>query len=419
MANQTTIAAALQDKIDAKAAIKAAIESKGVTVGTVKLSDYAAKVGEIQTTGDWIRPSDWLEIDSLVTAGEQKTVGLYAIYPNNNELGMTNTVAFTVTGAHTINWGDGNIENVNSNVQAQHIYDYDLISASTYCVRGYRQVRITITPQSGANITNLQFWKRHTSVVFGKITSQWLDINISGTHLTKLNFTGNNVFANLLEKVKIYQTTNSFTDCYGLFSSLYTIQKIEINLNMSSVTTTAYMFATCYSLRILDLSNLTIPNNCNITNMFNDTYLNKIVMWSNVLTPNSTSFGVFRAMYNIQKLDLSKLNMSTITNGREWFAYMWSLQELDLSHTTLINMTTISAGAFLHSYNLKKCRLPNIRISFSVINNPLSASELNLLFGDLYDLTGQTAQTITITGCTGAATCNRAIATSKNWIVTG
>ena len=44
-----SIASELQDKIDAKAAIKAAIEAKGVTVGTVKLSDYAAKVGEIQT----------------------------------------------------------------------------------------------------------------------------------------------------------------------------------------------------------------------------------------------------------------------------------------------------------------------------------------------------------------------------------
>ena len=129
MAEQTTISAALQDKIDSKAAIKAAIEAKGVSVGDVLLSDYASKVAEIVQggSGDWIRPSDWLEIDSLVTAGEQKTVGLYAIYPNNNTLGITNKVAFAVTGNHTIDWGDGVVENVNSNVQAQHIYDYDLI----------------------------------------------------------------------------------------------------------------------------------------------------------------------------------------------------------------------------------------------------------------------------------------------------
>ena len=54
MANQTTIAAALQDKIDAKAALKTAIEAQNVPVGTVKLSDYAPKVsliGKVQGSG--------------------------------------------------------------------------------------------------------------------------------------------------------------------------------------------------------------------------------------------------------------------------------------------------------------------------------------------------------------------------------
>ena len=72
-----SIASELQDKIDSKAAIKAAIEAKGVTVGDVKLNQYASKIDEIQQggTGDWIRPSDWLPIDNLVVAGEQKQSG--------------------------------------------------------------------------------------------------------------------------------------------------------------------------------------------------------------------------------------------------------------------------------------------------------------------------------------------------------
>ena len=70
MATQTTIAAALQDKIDAKAAIKTAIEAKGVTVGAVKLSDYAAKIGEIEN----YEPEVLMYKAGLVTALSQAQI---------------------------------------------------------------------------------------------------------------------------------------------------------------------------------------------------------------------------------------------------------------------------------------------------------------------------------------------------------
>lgn len=48
-----TIAENLQTIIDSKAAIKAAIEAKGVAVGDAPLAQYASKIGEIQTGGSW------------------------------------------------------------------------------------------------------------------------------------------------------------------------------------------------------------------------------------------------------------------------------------------------------------------------------------------------------------------------------
>ena len=66
---------------------------------------------------------------------------------------------------------------------------------------------------------------------------------------------------------------------------------------------------------------------------------------------------------------------------------------------------------------MSACRLPNISKTFSVALSLMTATALNDLFGDLKDLTGFTAQTITITGATGAATCNKTIATNKNWVV--
>ena len=339
-----TIAEELQRIITAKSDFKKLMTDRmAINVGSELISQYPAMINASQLV--WVRPSDWLEIDSLVTAGEQKTVGLYAVYPTNNTLGMTNTVAFTVTGNHTIDWGDGSaLENVASNVQAQHIYDYSTISSATECSRGYRQVRITITPQSGQNITNIQFGKKHTSVIFGRIMSQWLDINISGTALTTFRFSEIS-YANLLEKVKVYQSTNACT-------------------NMSN------MFQYCYSLQ----------------------------------SPN-----------------LSNFNTAAVTNMSSMFQYCYSLQSLNLSQTTLSAVN--SAGSFANfsigTISLASVRIPNTKWSFTVANNPLSASALNTLFGDLFDLTSQTAQTITITGCTGASTCDKTIATAKNWVVVG
>lgn len=415
-----SIASELQDKINAKAAIKAAIEAKGVTVGDVKLNQYAAKIDEIQQggTGDWIRPSDWLPIDSLVVAGEQKTVGLYAIYPNVNDKGMTNTVAFTVTGNYTVDWGDGVVENFNSNVQAQHIYDYDSLSASTDCVRGYRQAIITITPQNGKNITQILFGRKHSSVVFGRISSQWLDIVISGTAISYFKIQDSFVSHNMLEKIKAIQSTGSLISLSNSFSDLYNIKIIDLNsLNTTNVTTFAGAFQST-TIQKLDLSNLIIKDGCSFDYIFNQcSYLVDLKL--PYISTRITGARFFRSCQYLQKVDFSKLDLSLVTDGREIFSFCYALQEIDLSHTTLQNITTVSAGAFLYSNSLIKVRLPNIRISFTVASNPLSATALNELFSDLFDLTDKPSQTITITGCTGAATCDKTIATNKNWTVIG
>ena len=67
------------------------------------------------------------------------------------------------------------------------------------------------------------------------------------------------------------------------------------------------------------------------------------------------------------------------------------------------------------------CRLLLLRgrkglVNFSVANTKLDAAGLNALFNSLGTTTGRT---ITITGCPGAGTCDRTIATAKGWTVSG
>jgi hypothetical protein len=125
---------------------------------------------------------------------------------------------------------------------------------------------------------------------------------------------------------------------------------------------------------------------------------------------------MFNETRNLQYVK-HNFNTSEVINMTYMF-WFTGIQVFDLSLTNLAKLTAFT-GSFSNTGSLIKIRLPQISISFTVANNPLTATELNLLFGDLADLTGLTAQTITITGCTGAATCDRTIATNKNWTVIG
>jgi hypothetical protein len=98
------------------------------------------------------------------------------------------------------------------------------------------------------------------------------------------------------------------------------------------------------------------------------------------------------------------------------FAYCTSLQSVDLSQTTLSAVTN-NLNIIANCYSMSTCRLPQIGYTFTVASSKLDASALNDLFIDLRDLTSTASQTITITGCPGAATCNQSIATAKNWVI--
>jgi hypothetical protein len=88
------------------------------------------------------RPSEWLALPTL-TEGEQKVVGLYAIYPSNSTF-----VAFTCAGNYTVNWGDGTTEDFDASTIAQRNIQYESFSGQTETFRGYKQCIITITPQT-------------------------------------------------------------------------------------------------------------------------------------------------------------------------------------------------------------------------------------------------------------------------------
>lgn len=104
----------------------------------------------------WTRPADWLAVPDL-SPTDDKIYLLVNVVPDST----TNYIAFKFTGNYTVDWGDGNTENIASGDSAIHQYDWDDISPETLTSDGYRQVLITITPQEGNNITLINFQERY------------------------------------------------------------------------------------------------------------------------------------------------------------------------------------------------------------------------------------------------------------------
>jgi hypothetical protein len=110
-----TIADKLISIANTKSAIAQSIESSGEINGTplnlegIPFSQYADKVTEIGAPNtseppDWIRPTDWLELD-IPEDTEERFTALVAVYDREE-----NYCAFVAEGAYTIDWGDGTVE---------------------------------------------------------------------------------------------------------------------------------------------------------------------------------------------------------------------------------------------------------------------------------------------------------------------
>jgi surface protein len=422
-----SIATALQAKIDEKEAIRLAIETKGVTVDpSVLLSGYPTKIDEISTGGDgYQRPSDWLEIDSLVVDLDEKFVGLYAIYEDSN------FISLSATGNYTVDWGDGIVENYTSGVQCYHQYDYaDFVG--TESTRGYRQAIVTVTP-NGGTLTNIDLQKKHNQSGLPSYTLGWLDIKMSGANISSMTI-GESIYKLALLEQFSFIGSNLVTNMYNMFYNCYALQSIPL-LDTSAVTSMSQMFYNCYALQtipLLDTSSVT-----NMHQMFSNCYaLQTIPLLDTQAVNNMTQmFYTCTALQTIPLLDTSAvtsmsqmflycyalqtiplLDTSSVTNMHQMFYYCYTLQSIPLLDTSKV---TSMYNMFGNCYALSKGTLSGTKATISYINCKLSQLALVDIFNGLVTVAGPT---ITITGNWGASSLTvgeRAIATDKGWTIVG
>jgi surface protein len=390
------------------------------------------------TPSGYQRPSDWLTLPT-VTDTDDTFVGLYAIFPSGN-----NFAAFrftTDTGDYQVDWGDGTIDTVASNVVAEHTYDYSTYDPTdaTLSSRGYKQAIIVVTPVSGELRTaNFQFRRTTTPAQNQAYATGFLDCVLSmpfadsgasivfgGTtvrhsyceQFSIKEFGNCTILSNLFNACGALQSlsladTNNVNAMTGMFNSCNALQSVPL-FDTSNVTIMTNMFLLCRSLQtvpLFDTSNVT-----NMTNMFNGCQsLQSVPLF------DTSSVEVFNQMFiscnSLQSVPL--FDTSSATSFNSMFNGCISIQEIPAFNTSSVtNMINFASGC--NSLDRTDIICP-VSVTFS--NCQHSQAELVNIFNNLVDRSATTAANINISGNWGASaltTAERDIALNKNWTITG
>jgi surface protein len=363
-------------------------------------------------SAEWVRPLDWLPMPT-VTSAQQTFVGLHAVIENGD-----NYVAFrftTSTGQYQVDWGDGTVDLVNSNVNAEHQYDFATYDTgnTTLTSRGYKQAMITVTPVSG-NLLTCNFQQRFvTSPVQNQAYSTgFLDCILSMPNASSgasIVFGGFTVRHTYVERVNVL-TIGSATNMSSMFVSCFSLQSVPL-FNTANVTTMASMFFGCQSLNSIPLFNT--ANVTNIGSMFVNCYSLQSVPSFN--TANVTSMNnMFQTCNSLQSVPL--FDTVNVTNMAFMFFGCLSLNSIPALSTAAI--TSDFGANFANGANsLNRCQMVFQR-TVSFANCQLSRDAIVEIFNNLATVTPP--QTITITGNWGVTALSAAdllIATTKGWTV--
>ena len=393
---------------------------------------------QMQVSNEWQRPSDWLPMPTNITETDQTFVGLHAVIENSD-----NYCAFSFTtsaGQYRVDWGDGNVTLHNSGTIAQCQYNYATISNSTLSSRGYKQVIVKVTPVSG-NLLSCNFQQRFvtTPVQNQAYSSGFLECILSMPNASSggsITFGGTTIRHAYCEKVDV-KTIGNATNLIGLFYNCYSLQSVPL-FNTTNVTSMTNMFYNCISLKSVPLFNTTnvtsmgnmffgcnplqsVPlfNTSNVTNMagmfFNCYSLQSVPLFNTINVTNMAY--MFNSCYSLQSVPL--FNTINVTNMAYMFQNCLSLNFIPAFITTAVttDFTTFANG----STSINRI-LMSFNRTVALQNCQLSRDALVEIFTNLTNRTATTSATIDITGNWGASaltSADRAIATNKNYVITG
>ena len=291
----------------------------------------------INDRGEWVRPSEWCDLDSL---GDIPDNTIYMTFDNTTERIDNPFLSFdigTSESKYTISIGTVS----NGAYTADTIID---VSGSTYqawlgdlTTRSYPVIRVTTSTgyikslsfNNSAKDSDGRYYQanKHSMLErYGKCTyCTW--VTNSGMHLERdklIEFAKNGVVKEGI---------------YSIWQGCYSLQNLDLSgwdTTNWAVTNMSYTWYGCYSLQNLDLSGWDTTN------------------WA-VTTMSNTWYGC----YSLQNLDLSgwdTTNWAVTTMSNTWYC-CYSLQNLDLSGWDTTNWETTINAPIRNNKCLKKVDL--------------------------------------------------------------
>jgi hypothetical protein len=331
-------------------------------------SDIVATVTQRATKADGSQMSVMI-MTATVTAGE------------------TFRMLLSGSGTATVDWGDGDSENVT-------LREYDAadgyFTPHTYAASGSRTIKI-----SGAMVTGLDCNNSRLTALDVSKNTALTYLNCDHNQLTALDVSKNTALEylecinNRLTALDVSKNTKlEHLEC--LFNNLNT-------LDVSKNTALTYLSCENNRLTALDVSK--------------NTALTVLYFYRNQLTAldvsKNTALEYLNCGYNqLTALDVSKNTALTVLDCNRN-----QLTALDVSKNTAIEYLYCSNNQ-LTALDVSK----NTAIEYLYCRyNQLTAVALNALFGTLHSNTGN--KYIGIDGNPGTSGCNKAIATQKGWTV--
>jgi surface protein len=308
--------------VDRTATVSASATARRSEAATSEL----VKLGLTPIADIWARPNDWPTLPAI-ELGEAKTVGLYAVFPFAD-----NFVAISAAEDYVVDWGDGSRpELFKSGVNAEHNCRYDTCGAAP-CRRGYKTCLVTLSPQSGRSLTQIDLQRRHGAVpVNGKpLRTNWLDLAISAEHLATLTIGKPDpvVSHSLLEQVRIGAHRLTATDY--LFHQCKALESVQA-FDTSRVVNMAGMFSGARSLR--KVPQLDTSRVVKMQNMFRDCGSLKTIPLLDTAQVTDMS-GMFQTAFLLSALP--KLDTSLVESMAGMFDAAWMLEELPLFDTAKV-----------------------------------------------------------------------------------
>lgn len=349
----------------------------------------------------WNPPSDWdWEAKKAATPANGFTI-LMPVFEKSLNL-FTFTCWFVGTGTVNFNDGTGN-HTVTDGTRFDYAVDYANIS-TTVTSRGYKLTPVVFT--STGDFTRISFNAKHPQQLW-YVAQAMKALKVNTTTAGKFTYSSNNDNAQWMEILDF--GTKNIAAPYLLYNH---IGINELVCTISGSGDMYNMFANA-NLANINVCEFDYSGFSNLEGLFQGAFGGDGRIFNGNIAACTNISSMLRANQIFGEVHLTNAGLNTSLN---YLINNSPVRVLTIDNCSSVTSTVGFVVDYGHLQALEWLELHGLRVGINLSLLPLTATALNAFFTSLGTASG--SQTIVVTGCIGAATCDTSIATAKGFTVT-